>query len=126
MHLEKHFRIKTLNYNAHTTASDALYAGLPIVTKIGKQFSARVCASLLNAIGLPELITTTEKEYENLILDLALNNEKLKKIKKKLLINRYKKPLFDSEAYTKHFEKALKRIHKNYLNNVSTKDIWVF
>lgn len=117
--------VDTFNYNAHTTASDALYVGLPIVTKIGKQFSARVCASLLNAIGLSELITTTEQEYENLILDLALNNEKLKKIKKKLSINKFKKPLFDSEAYTKHFEQALKRIHKIYLNNETPQDIWV-
>ena len=117
--------VDTFNYNAHTTASDALYAGLPIVTKKGKQFSARVCASLLSAIGLPELITKTEREYENLIIDLALNNEKLKKIKKKLLINKFKTPLFDSETYTRHFEQALREVYEVYLNDKPAHDIWV-
>ena len=82
-HLARHKHadlfVDTFNYNAHTTASDALWSGLPIITKIGNQFSARVCASLLSAIGLPELITNTVEEYENLILDFAFNREKLDK-----------------------------------------------
>ena len=64
--------LDTFNYNAHTTASDALWAGVPVVTKIGKQFSARVGASLVNAVGLDELIVQTAKEYEDLILELSL------------------------------------------------------
>ena len=128
-HLARHKHadlfIDTFNYNAHTTASDALYAGLPIVTKMGKQFSARVCASLLNAVGLPELVVNTEEEYEKLILDLASDNEKLKKIKSKLLSNKDKSPLFDSETYTKNFEQALKEVFELYLKNKPTQDIWI-
>ena len=66
--------LDTFNFNAHTTASDALWAGIPVVTKIGKSFAARVAGSLLNAIELPELITTTEKEYEALALSLATDS----------------------------------------------------
>ena len=63
--------LDTLPYNAHTTASDALWAGLPVLTQIGETFAGRVAASLLTAIGLPELITTTPKAYEHLAIDLA-------------------------------------------------------
>ena len=128
-HLARHKHadlfVDTFNYNAHTTASDALYVGLPIVTKMGKQFSARVCASLLNAVGLPELVVNTKEEYEKLILDLASDNEKLKKIKSKLLSNKDKSPLFDSETYTKNFEQALKEVFELYLKNKPTQDIWI-
>ena len=74
-HLERHKHadlfLDTFCVNAHTTASDALWAGVPLVTKIGDQFAARVSASLLTAVGLPELITETEADYETLILELA-------------------------------------------------------
>ena len=70
-HLARHKHadlfIDTFNYNAHTTASDALWAGLPVVTKAGDQFAARVAASLLTAVGLPELITQSNADYERLI-----------------------------------------------------------
>jgi len=108
--------LDTFNYNAHTTASDALWSCVPVVTKQGKQFSARVAASLLNAIGLPELITQNEKEYEELILKIALNPQTLERIKIKLANNRLSKPLFDTKRYTKNFEKALINAHKLYLN----------
>ena len=108
--------LDTFNYNAHTTASDALWSCVPVVTKQGKQFSARVAASLLNAIVLPELITQNEKEYEELILKIALNPKILEGIKNKLENNRLSKPLFDTKRYTKNFEKALLDAHKLYLN----------
>jgi len=81
--------IDTFNVNAHATYSDALWAGLPVVTKLGQGFAARVAASLLTAIGLPELITETEEEYEALIFDLATNHTQLKSIKDKLAKNRH-------------------------------------
>lgn len=99
--------LDTFRINAHTTASDALWSGLPVVTKVGNQFAARVAASLLYAVNLPELVTETAEEYETLILDLATNKEKLTSIRKKLQANIKSAPLFDTAGYTKHFEEKL-------------------
>jgi len=117
--------IDTFNVNAHTTASDALWAGVPVVTKIGKGFAARVAASLLNAVGLPELITNNAKNYETLILDLASTPDKLTKIKKKLSINRLSYPLFDSEKYTKNLENGYEQTYQNYINKRKPKTIYL-
>lgn len=107
--------VDTFNVNAHTTASDALWAGLPVVTKIGKQFAARVAASLLYSIEMPELVASNEKEYENIILELAKDKDKLVAIRKKLQTNRFKSPLFDTKRYTENFEKALIEAHQRFL-----------
>jgi predicted O-linked N-acetylglucosamine transferase (SPINDLY family) len=117
-HLARHKHadlfIDTFNYNAHTTASDALWAGLPIVTKQGKQFAARVAASLLNAVGLPQLITDTEEDYEHLILELARNPERLSNIRETLSANRRTEPLFDTQRYTKYLEQGLVEAYDLY------------
>jgi len=115
--------IDTFNVNAHTTASDALWGGLPVVTKIGKGFASRVAASLLNAIDLPELVTDNEKDYESLILELAHNQDKLIKIKDRLVMNRISKPLFDSEMYTKHLENGYQQIYQNFIDGNKPKTI---
>jgi len=107
--------LDTFNFNAHTTASEALWAGLPVVTKLGKSFASRVAGSLLTAVGLDELITETESKYEELILELALNSEKLKKIKYKLNKNKFTEPLFDTELYISHIEQSYSKAHDNYL-----------
>ena len=129
VHLARHKHadlfIDTFNYNAHTTASDALWAGLPVVTKIGQQFAARVAASLLTAVGLPELITTTEAEYEALILDLATNSSKLNEVRAKLETNRLTHPLFDTGGYTRHFERGLQEAYKRYFDGQAPADIWI-
>jgi len=117
--------IDTFNYNAHTTASDALWSGLPIVTKQGKQFAARVASSLLNSIGLSELITQTQEEYEVLINKLIDQPLILEKIRNKLLNNRFYKPLFDTKRYTQNFESGLKEAYNNYVNGNNPKDIIV-
>ena len=106
--------IDTFNVNAHTTASDALWAGLPIVTKLGQGFAARVAGSLLNAVGLAELITENEHDYEALILELATNPVKLAKIKEKLAVNRLSQPLFDTQQYTKHLEDGYQQAYQTY------------
>ena len=108
--------LDTFNYNAHTTTSDALWAGLPVVTKIGQGFAARVAGSLLNAVGLPELITETEQDYEALNLELATNPTKLAKVKEKLAANRLTQPLFDTELYTKHLENGYQQAYQNYFD----------
>ena len=119
-HLARHrladLFLDTFNYNAHTTASDALWAGLPVVTKIGKGFAARVAASLLSAIGLPELITEREEAYEALALTLATDLNELAKIKSKLEANRLTQPLFNSEMYTRHLETGYQMAYDLYLN----------
>jgi protein O-GlcNAc transferase len=96
----------TLPCNAHTTASDALWAGLPLLTCLGETFAGRVAASLLSAIHLPELIATTLEDYERMAIEFATNPEKLARIKQKLAYNRLTAPLFDTKRYAKRIEAA--------------------
>ena len=128
-HLARHrladLFLDTFNYNAHTTTSDALWAGLPVVTKMGQGFAARVAGSLLNAIGLPELVTTTKQDYEELILELATNPTKLAKVKDKLATNRLTQPLFNTELYTKHLENGYQQAYQNYFEGNLPKTITV-
>ena len=98
--------LDTLPYNAHTTCSDALWAGLPVVTCYGKAFPGRVASSLLKAIDLPELVTESPQLYEALALELAQNPALLKATKEKLARNRTTTPLFDSERFRKNIETA--------------------
>ena len=117
-HLARHrsadLFLDTLPYNAHTTASDALWAGLPILTRTGDTFAGRVATSLLNAIGLPELVTRTREEYETLAIELAIHPEKLALIKEKLARNRLTTPLFDTQLFTRHIESAYKAMYARY------------
>jgi protein O-GlcNAc transferase len=106
--------VDTFAFNAHTTAAEALWAGLPVVTKVGLGFAARVAGSLLNAVGLPELVTETEQDYEALILKLATHPTKLAEIKEKLVINRLTQPLFNTELYTKHLESGYLQAYESY------------
>jgi len=109
-HLARHrladLFLDTLPYNAHTTGSDALWAGLPMVTCTGSTFAGRVGASLLHAVGLPELVTHTAEDYEALALRLARDPPALAQIKAKLAANRLTQPLFDSARMTRHLEAA--------------------
>tara|TARA_E500000331_G_C16994757_1_gene599326 strand:- start:156 stop:695 length:540 start_codon:yes stop_codon:yes gene_type:complete len=117
--------LDTFNVNAHTTTSDALWAGLPVITKTGKSFAARVAGSLLTAVGLPELITETEEEYEALALDLAKDPKRLSKIRAKLDKNRLTKPLFDTERYTRHLETGYQLAYDRYFNGKEADHIFV-
>ncbi len=109
-HLARHrladLFLDTFPYNAHTTASDALWAGLPIVTCAGKTFPARVAGSLLRAIGLPDLVTTSLEEYEALAFKLATVPARLKEVRERLVRNRLTTPLFDLDRYRRHIEAA--------------------
>jgi predicted O-linked N-acetylglucosamine transferase (SPINDLY family) len=98
--------LDTLPYNGHATGSVALWAGLPLVTCRGDTFAGRVGASLLNAIGLPELVTTSLDEYEALALRLASEPALLQSIRRKLAHNRLRYPLFDSDRFRRHIEAA--------------------
>jgi protein O-GlcNAc transferase len=117
-HLSRHRQadlfLDTFPYNAHTTTSDALWAGLPVLTLMGQSFASRVAASLLNAIGLPELITNTQEQYEALAIELAANPQKLADIKLKLASNRLTTPLFDTPLFTKNLEAAYIQMYEHY------------
>jgi predicted O-linked N-acetylglucosamine transferase (SPINDLY family) len=117
-HLARHrladLFLDTLPCNAHTTASDALWAGLPVLTCLGETFAGRVAASLLNAIGLPELISATLETYEQMAIDLARHPEKLAVIKRKLAGNRLTTPLFDTKRFTKHIEAAYTAMYERH------------
>ena len=110
--------LDTFNFNAHTTASDALWVGLPVVTKVGQGFAARVAGSLLTSIELPELITTSEEKYEALALSLVTDPEKLAEIKGKLEHNRTNAPLFNTKTYTKNLERACTHAYQRYTDGL--------
>jgi predicted O-linked N-acetylglucosamine transferase (SPINDLY family) len=109
-HLARHrladLFLDTLPCNAHTTASDALWAGLPILTCSGRTFSGRVAGSLLNAIGLSELITDSLQQYEATALTIARNPDLLASLKAKLAQNRNTYPLFDTGRFARNIEAA--------------------
>ncbi|WAP71175.1 O-linked N-acetylglucosamine transferase family protein [Jiella pelagia] len=119
-HLARHRHadlfLDTFACNAHTTASDALWAGLPLVTRIGEQFAARVAASVLTAAGLPELITQSDEDYEALALSLARDPGRLGALRHKLVSTRASAPLFDSLAYTRDLEAAYRAVHQRWLD----------
>ena len=117
-HLARHrladLFIDTWPYNAHTTASDALWAGLPLVTRSGKSFASRVAASLLKAVALEELITDSDDAYEALAIKLAQHPQDLQVVKEKLAANRLTHPLFDSERFTRHLEQAYVQVMQRH------------
>ena len=128
-HLARHKHadlfVDTFNCNAHTTSSDALWAGLPVVTRAGQQFAARVSASLLTAVGLPDLITHSDADYEALIFALATDPARLAAIRARLSANRLTQPLFDTVQYTRHFEAGLERAYERFFAGLAPHDIQV-
>jgi len=117
VHLVRHqladLFLDTLPYNAHATACDALWAGLPVLTQRGTAFAGRVAASLLTAAGLPELITETAQEYEVLALALARDPARLKALRAKLAANRATAPLFDTPRLARDLEAAYRAMHSS-------------
>ena len=106
--------LDTLPYNAHTTASDALWAGLPVLTCTGTSFAGRVATSMLTALDLPELISANIAEYESLAYQLASQPEKLQQIKAKLAKNRLNSPLFNTNLMAKDLEGAYLAMYKRF------------
>jgi predicted O-linked N-acetylglucosamine transferase (SPINDLY family) len=117
-HLARHrladLFLDTLPYNAHTTASDALWAGLPLLTCLGETFAGRVAASLLRAAGLPELVTATPEAYEALAMELATDAGRLGQLRRRLAENRLEAPLFDARRFARHLESAYARMVERY------------
>jgi protein O-GlcNAc transferase len=117
--------LDTFNYNAGATASNALWAGLPVLTKLGRGYTARMAGSLLTSIGLPELATHSEEDYESLALALATDPERLAKIRQTLADNRLSTPLFDTALFTKHLENGFEQVYQRYYDGKPPDDIFV-
>ena len=117
--------LDTIPYNAGTTASDALRMGLPVLTRTGESFASRMAASLLIALGLPELVTTTQEEYENLAVELATNSKKLKIIKDKLITNLPASKLYNTKLFTKNIETAYAGIYNRYHKGLEPDHIYI-
>jgi len=103
--------LDTFTYNGHTTTSDCLWAGVPVITLKGKHFASRVSASLLSAIGMSELITNSKTEYERLAIELATNPKKLFSIHYSLLSKRLSEPLFDTQRFTRDLETIYEKLY---------------
>ncbi|HEX7920493.1 MAG TPA: tetratricopeptide repeat protein [Bradyrhizobium sp.] len=117
-HLARHrlagLFLDTTPYNAHTTASDALWAGLPVLTIPGDTFASRVAASLLHATGLPELVAESPEAYERMAIDLATDPSRLAALKARLAANRRTAPLFDTKRFTRHIEAAYTAMYERH------------
>ena len=125
-HLARHqladLFLDTLPYNAHTTASDSLWAGLPVLTCLGSSFSGRVAASLLYAVGLNELVVSSLDEYELLAIRLVNEPEYLSKIRLRLLTNKDTFPIFDNKKYVEHLEEAFAGMVRDHFNKIATQN----
>ena len=119
-HLERHNHadlfLDTLPYNAHTTASDALFMRLPLLTCCGNTFASRVAASLLQRVNLPELISHNLQEYEQIALELAQNPQKLTQLKQKLNLNLENAALFNPTQFVRDLEQAYIQLNKIYMD----------
>ena len=117
-HLARHrladLFLDTLPCNAHTTASDALWAGLPVLTCLGNAFAGRVAASLVTAAGLPDLVANDLDEYERLALGLARDPARLAETKARLVDGRATCALFDAQGFTRHLEAAYVRMWETW------------
>jgi len=98
----------------HTTTSDALWAGVPVVTMLGGHFASRVSASLLTAVGMPELVTENLEDYEDLALRLSRQPVELAALKNRLAQNRLSEPLFDTPRFVRNLENAYRRMWEIY------------
>jgi predicted O-linked N-acetylglucosamine transferase (SPINDLY family) len=115
--------LDTNPYNAGTTASDALWVGLPVLSLKGESFSSRVAASLLTAMEMPELIVETSEEYEAKAIELASDTKKMLAIRKKLERNKLTSKLFDTEEFVKNLENIYKKMNNRRLQGLGPDSI---
>jgi predicted O-linked N-acetylglucosamine transferase (SPINDLY family) len=117
-HLARHrladLFLDTLVCNAHTTASDALWAGVPVLTCPGDDFARRVGASLVSAVGMPELIAPDLREYERLAVEVARDPDRLRGLRHKLAVHRAEFPLFDTARFVRNLERGYRKVWEVY------------
>jgi protein O-GlcNAc transferase len=106
--------VDTFSYNGGATTANALWAGLPVVTLIGKHLVSRMSASALHAVGLDSLIAHSPQDYENLVTELAMDSEKRKRLRFHLNRQRTISPLFDTLLFTRHLEQAYHTMYRRY------------
>ncbi|HEY9657980.1 MAG TPA: DUF4915 domain-containing protein, partial [Allocoleopsis sp.] len=128
-HLDRHQQVDlfldTLYYNAHVTASDALWSGTPVLTLLGHTFASRVAASLLTAAGLSELITHSLEEYSHLAIHLATHPEDLHRLQAKLTTNPAELPLFNTPRTIRHLEAGYHLIWQRHQSGLPPTATWV-
>jgi len=117
--------LDTIPYNAHTTANEALYCGVPVLTLIGNSFASRVGASILNALNMKELTAHSKNEYIDIASDISKDQNKIKSLKEKLLNNKEKSTLFDTKLYVKNLELAYLEIYKKNKKNLKPENIYI-
>jgi predicted O-linked N-acetylglucosamine transferase (SPINDLY family) len=111
--------LDSLPFNAGATASDALWAGLPVLTCPGEAFASRMAGSLLRAVGLPELIAPDLQSYEQRALELSASRDALAALRARLAANRSIHPLFDTERFCRHLESAYETMHSRHVNGLA-------
>lgn len=117
--------LDTFAVNAHTSCSDALWAGIPVVTKLGNQFAARVASSLLAALELDELIAKDEEEYLKIVISLSQDIAKISSLKARVKTNAAHKALFDTAKFTNYLEKAFGRLLTDHVHERPSPDLYV-
>ena len=117
--------LDTLPYNAHTTATDALWAGVPVVTLPGETFPSRVAGSLLRALEVQELIATSEDEFHRMAVELAVDPARRAALRRRILDNRGRTALFDTPRFTRNLEAAYRRMWARYAAGQAPADITV-
>ena len=128
-HLARHrladLFLDTFPFTAQTTSIDALRVGLPVLTRMGMSPISRLAGSILYALGMPELVTTSIDEYERLAIELASQPGRLTKLRQKIDRNRLTMPLFDSALYTRHVENVLAQMYERYQCDLAPEHIHV-
>ena len=117
--------LDSIPYNAHTMASDTLRMGVPVLTCMGDSLASRVAASLLRAVNMNELITNSQEEYELLAIELAVNSQKIKRVKDKLVRNLPSAKLYNTSLFTRHLESAYVNIYERLQNGQSADHIYI-
>ena len=117
--------LDTFPYNAHTSCSDSIWSGLPILTLEGESFQSRVASSLLKTTGLNELITKNEKEYVDKAIYIAKNKKYLNELKSKLIASKDSNPLFDNKSFTHNIENAYSIVFEKYINKKDPEDVYL-
>ena len=117
--------LDTFPYNAGTTASDALKMGLPLLTLKGDSFNSREAANIVNAVNLPEMVTSSQEEYESLAIELANNPNKFRVIKEKLVDNLSKAPLYNTNLFAKNIESAYRTMFERYHQGLDKDHIYM-
>jgi protein O-GlcNAc transferase len=117
--------LDTFPYNAHTSCSDALRVGVPVITIKGRSFASRVASSLINTLDMNELITNSFDDYKDLAIKISKEKKLLDGIKNKILLNKQKSNLFKPHIYTKNLEQAYEIAYQRYIENKKIENIYL-